>query len=319
VLLEIIDDAPGRADQHVNALFQHAPLRVVTGTAENETQSESGVRTQRHGILVNLHRQLARRREHDCPRLRRTTIFRQVRQQIIEGREQERRGFAGAGLRLAGHVLPGQRQRQSFGLDRRAKFETGLAHALKQGLGQVKAGEGLAGKVVITHKTGAKHNIIASPTALLGFGNSPTCIPWVFLPKLLSITRSRQPTASQSGRIPFNDDGGKQHMSQGIVNISDDSFEEEVLKAEGPVLVDYWAEWCGPCKIIAPVLQEIAAEYQGKLKIAKLNIDENPQTPPKYGIRGIPTLMLFKNGSVEATKVGAVSKSQLAAFIDGNL
>ncbi len=108
-------------------------------------------------------------------------------------------------------------------------------------------------------------------------------------------------------------------MSQGIVNISDDSFEAEVLKAEGPVLVDYWAEWCGPCKIIAPVLQEIAEEYKGKLKIAKLNIDENPQTPPKYGIRGIPTLMLFKNGNVEATKVGAVSKSQLAAFIDGNL
>jgi thioredoxin 1 len=118
---------------------------------------------------------------------------------------------------------------------------------------------------------------------------------------------------------PTNAHGGKQHMSNGIVNISDDSFEKEVLKADGPVLVDYWAEWCGPCKIIAPVLQEIAQEYKGKLKVAKLNIDENPQTPPKYGIRGIPTLMLFKNGNVEATKVGAVSKSQLAAFIDGNL
>jgi thioredoxin 1 len=110
-----------------------------------------------------------------------------------------------------------------------------------------------------------------------------------------------------------------QHMSQGIVNISDDSFEQEGLKADGPVLVDYWAEWCGPCKVIAPVLQEIAEEYKGKLKVAKLNIDENPKTPPKYGIRGIPTLMLFKNGNVEATKVGAVSKSQLSAFIDGNL
>ena len=108
-------------------------------------------------------------------------------------------------------------------------------------------------------------------------------------------------------------------MSQGIVNITDASFEDEVLKSDAPVLVDYWAEWCGPCKMIAPVLQEIAQEYAGKLKIAKLNIDENPQTPPKYGIRGIPTLMLFKNGAVEATKVGAVSKSQLAAFIDGNL
>ncbi len=108
-------------------------------------------------------------------------------------------------------------------------------------------------------------------------------------------------------------------MSQGIVSVTDDSFESEVLKSTGPVLVDYWAEWCGPCKMIAPVLEEIAKEYQGRIKVAKLNIDENPATPPKYGIRGIPTLMLFKNGNVEATKVGAVSKSQLSAFLDGNL
>jgi thioredoxin len=108
-------------------------------------------------------------------------------------------------------------------------------------------------------------------------------------------------------------------MSQGITNVSDDSFEDQVLKADSPVLVDYWAEWCGPCKMIAPVLEEIAREYAGKLKVAKLNIDDNTQTPRKYGIRGIPTLMLFKNGQVEATKVGAVSKSQLSAFIDGNL
>jgi thioredoxin 1 len=105
----------------------------------------------------------------------------------------------------------------------------------------------------------------------------------------------------------------------GINHVTDASFEQEVLKAPGPVLVDFWAEWCGPCKMIGPVLEEISGDYTGKLKIAKLNIDENPQTPPKYGIRGIPTLMLFKNGQVEATKVGAVSKSQLAAFIDGNL
>jgi thioredoxin 1 len=108
-------------------------------------------------------------------------------------------------------------------------------------------------------------------------------------------------------------------MSQGIVSVTDDNFEEEVIRSPDPVLVDYWADWCGPCKMIAPVLEEIAKEYSGKLKIAKLNIDENPATPPKYGIRGIPTLMLFKNGSVEATKVGAVSKSQLSAFLDGNL
>jgi thioredoxin 1 len=108
-------------------------------------------------------------------------------------------------------------------------------------------------------------------------------------------------------------------MSQGIVHVTDESFENEVLKSNDPVLVEYWAEWCGPCKMIAPVLEEIATEYAGKLKVAKLNIDENPDTPPKYGIRGIPTLMLFKDGNVEATKVGAVSKSQLSAFIDGNI
>jgi len=108
-------------------------------------------------------------------------------------------------------------------------------------------------------------------------------------------------------------------VSGNIVYLTDDSFEEEVVKAEGPVLVDYWADWCGPCKMIAPILDEIAEEYKGRVKIAKLNIDENPGTPPKFGIRGIPTLMLFKGGNVEATKVGAVSKSQLTAFIDSNV
>ncbi len=107
-------------------------------------------------------------------------------------------------------------------------------------------------------------------------------------------------------------------MSQ-IVHVTDDSFEKDVLQNDSAVLVDYWAEWCGPCKMIAPVLEEVASEYSGKLTVAKLNIDDNPNTPPKYGIRGIPTLMLFKGGNVEATKVGAVSKSQLTAFIDGNL
>ena len=108
-------------------------------------------------------------------------------------------------------------------------------------------------------------------------------------------------------------------VNQHIVQLTDANFDEEVIKSKVPVLVDYWAEWCGPCKMIAPVLDEIATDYEGRVKIAKLNIDDNPQTPPRYGIRGIPTLMLFKAGDVEATKVGAVSKSQLAAFIDGNL
>ena len=109
------------------------------------------------------------------------------------------------------------------------------------------------------------------------------------------------------------------HLSEHIINVTDDTFEAEVLKSSQPVLLDYWAEWCGPCKMITPVLEEIATEYEGRLRVAKLNIDDNPGTPPRYGIRGIPTLMLFKNGEVEATKVGAVSKSQLTAFIDSNV
>lgn len=108
-------------------------------------------------------------------------------------------------------------------------------------------------------------------------------------------------------------------MNEHITHLSDAAFEQEVLQSQLPVLVDYWAEWCGPCKMIAPILDDISKEYAGRLKVAKLNIDDNQQTPPKYGIRGIPTLMLFKNGNVEATKVGALSKSQLTAFIDSNL
>ena len=108
-------------------------------------------------------------------------------------------------------------------------------------------------------------------------------------------------------------------MSEHIQHVSDASFKTEVLESTTPVLVDYWAEWCGPCKMIAPILEEVAKDYAGKLKVAKLNIDDNQKTPGEYGIRGIPTLMLFKGGNAEATKVGALSKSQLTAFIDSNL
>ena len=104
-----------------------------------------------------------------------------------------------------------------------------------------------------------------------------------------------------------------------IKQLSDASFEADVLKSDKPVLLDFWAEWCGPCKMIAPILDEIATEYKDRLRIAKLDIDSNPQTPPKFGIRGIPTLILFKNGTVEAQKVGALSKSQLASFLEQNL
>ena len=105
-------------------------------------------------------------------------------------------------------------------------------------------------------------------------------------------------------------------MSDNIVHVSDSSFDKDVLQAEGPVLVDFWAEWCGPCKMIAPVLEELAEEYGDKLKVCKVDVDANPETAPKYGIRGIPTLILFNNGDVAGTKVGALSKSQLSAFID---
>ena len=108
-------------------------------------------------------------------------------------------------------------------------------------------------------------------------------------------------------------------MSNSIIHLTDETFNEKVLDSNIPVLVDYWAEWCGPCKMIAPILESLVEEYVGKLVIAKHNIDDNPQTPAKYGVRGIPTLMIFKNGNIEATKVGALSKSQLAAFIDSTI
>lgn len=108
-------------------------------------------------------------------------------------------------------------------------------------------------------------------------------------------------------------------MSEHILQINDSDFDEQVLKSENPVLVDFWAEWCGPCKMIAPILEEIAIEYASKLTVAKVNIDNNPGTPQRYGVRGIPTLILFKDGEVHATKVGALARSQLAAFIDANI
>ena len=108
-------------------------------------------------------------------------------------------------------------------------------------------------------------------------------------------------------------------MSDLAVAVSDDSFQDEVLQSELPVLVDFWATWCGPCKMIAPLIDELAKEYQGKIRVVKMDVDANPETPGKYGIRGIPTLILFKSGQVEATRVGGTSKSQLMAFVDSNL
>ncbi len=108
-------------------------------------------------------------------------------------------------------------------------------------------------------------------------------------------------------------------MSDSILHVTDSSFEDEVLKSDQAVILDFWAEWCGPCKMIAPILDELAEQYKGKLTVAKINIDENQNTPSTYGVRGIPTLILFKGGDAVATKVGAASKSQLEAFIDTNI
>ena len=108
-------------------------------------------------------------------------------------------------------------------------------------------------------------------------------------------------------------------MSQQIVHVSDSSFEQDVLKSNVPVLLDFWAEWCGPCKMIAPMLDQIAAEYAGKVLVAKMNVDENPKTPMKFNVRGIPTLILFKNGLLEGQKIGAVRKADVVAFLDSKL
>ena len=156
-------------------------------------------------------------------------------------------------------------------------------------------------------------------TSIAGRLRHPACFPcWPFFASIPPSDKSVPEISTDSLRIPY-DFNEAFLMSEHIHYVTDDNFATEVLQSPQPVLVDYWAEWCGPCKMIAPILDEVAKEYAGKLKVAKLNIDDNQKTPAQYGIRGIPTLMLFKGGNIEATKVGALSKGQLTAFIDSNL
>jgi thioredoxin 1 len=162
--------------------------------------------------------------------------------------------------------------------------------------------------------------------ALDGHSTCGTCIyPWFRLKWSHALATEGYVIFAVSGlpqthpESPSSDNNVETLVSASILHVTDAEFEEKVLKSSEPVLVDFWAEWCGPCKMIAPILDDIAADYAGKLTVAKINIDDNPVTPQRYGVRGIPTLILFKNGEVEATKVGALAKSQLAAFIDANL
>ncbi|CRI65186.1 Thioredoxin 1 (TRX1) (TRX) (modular protein) [Thiocapsa sp. KS1] len=337
LLLEIVDQAPGCADEDIDAAGDLIALLLIARAAVDDGDAQTCMLGQQLRIPMDLYGKLAGRGEDQRPRardLRRGGSG--IGQQALHQDDQEGGGLAGTGLGLAGDIPTRQCDRQGLLLDRGTAGKTRFVESVDDPLIEREAVEAGLSEVFVGHAVGSPWSYAPRGLARLAnslrFGSNSILLKGTFQRQFARLLldpfapRPSDPAPPSSAERDIETTARAAttlweitSVSDSIVHVTDDSFEDEVLKSLEPVLVDYWADWCGPCKMIAPVLDEIAGEYAGRIKVAKLNIDENPSTPPRYGIRGIPTLMLFRQGEVEATKVGAVSKSQLTAFIDSNL